>query len=472
MTPFNKHSIWLMALLAGCVSAPSEPLLLPTVTTLPTEATLTPEASSIRQIGYPEDHPEIQQPISLLSETTPELLATPLVEEFHNDGLSVEAIEQLALANNPAVGQASAKVRALRGKYVQVGIPPNPTVGYSASEVGQGGRAGQQGGYAGQEFITAGKLDKNRAIVAAEIDKAESVLRATQRRVLTDVRSSYYRALVAQQRIETAKTLLQATGEAVKASQHLLDAEEIPLAGLLQTEVEQQNAQIVHRIAENELTAAWQQLSAVVGDLDLAPQKLAGDPKALPSELDWDETLARITTLSPEMAAAFAELSRSRRALNRARVEPVPDINTQFTVQYDNSTDFTIAGIQTTIPLPIWNKNQGGIRQAQAEISVASQNIDRVALDLKNRLASTFREYANARTQAETYANQILPRAVKTFDLVQRGYSLGEVGYLDLLTAQKTYMQTNLAYLDSLNTLWQSWTEIDGLLLTDSLQMP
>lgn len=472
MTRFNRNSIWLLALLAGCASAPSEPIVLPTVSTLPAEATLAVEGSPIKQVDYTEDQPEVQQPTALLSETTPELLATPLGEEFNQDGLSVEAIEQLALANNPAVGQASAKVRALRGKYVQAGLPPNPAVGYSASEIGQDGRAGQQGGYAGQEFITAGKLDKNRAIVAAEIDKAESVLRATRRRVLTDVRRSYYRALVAQQRIETADTLLHATGEAVKASQNLLDAEEIPLAGLLQTEVEQQNAQIVHRIAENELTAAWQQLSAVVGDLDLPPQKLAGDPKVLPSEIEWDETLSRITTLSPEMAAAFAELSRSRRALTRAYVEPVPDINTQFTVQYDNSTDYTIAGIQTTIPLPIWNKNQGGIRQAQAEISVASQNIDRVALDLKNRLATTFREYANARAQAETYANEILPRAKQTFDLVQRGYSLGEVGYLDSLTAQKTLMQTNLAYLDALGSLWQSYMKIDGLLLTDSLQVP
>ena len=466
MTHYNKQSAWLLVLLAGCVSAPAGSAL-PITAAMETEA-----QDSVQLVNYTEEEPVVSQPDSLLVDEDFELIPTPPVDGFQTNGLTVEAIEQLALANNPSLGQASARVRALRGKYVQVGLAPNPTAGYSASEVGQDGRAGQQGGYAGQEFITGGKLDKNRAIVAAEIDKAEQVLRATQRRVLTDVRSSYYRALVAQQRIETAKTLLEAMGEAVNASKKLLDSEEIPLAGLLQTEVEQQNAQIVHRMAENELSAAWQQLSAVVGDLDLPPQKLVGDPKALPNELDWDETLARITTLSPEMAAAMAELSRSRRALTRARVEPIPDVNTQFTVQYDNSTDYTIAGIQATIPLPIWNKNQGGIRQAQAEISVASQNIDRVALDLKNRLASTFREYSNARTQADTYANEILPRAVRTFDLVERGYSLGELGYLDLLAAQKTYMQTNLAYLDSLNALWQSWTEIDGLLLTKSLSTP
>ena len=161
----------------------------------------------------------------------------------------------------------------------------------------------------------------------------------------------------------------------------------------------------------------------------------------------------------------MAELSRTRRTLTRAYAEPVPDLNTQFMVQYDDSTDNTIGGIQVGIPLPLWNKNQGGIRQAQAEISVASQNIDRVALDLKSRLATTFRDYCKAHSQAETYATKILPRAEQTFDLVRLGYSRGEVGYLDLLTAQRTYTQTNLAYLDALNVLWQSHVKIDGLLL-------
>lgn len=397
----------------------------------------------------------------------PEVLSIP--EIVADGGLTIEALEQMALANNPAVGQAAANVRALQGKYVQVGLPPNPTMGYVASEVGNDGFAGQQGGFAGQDFITGGKLAKNRAVVAAEIDKAEQVLTATRQRVQTDVRAAYYRALVAQRRVELATVLVEATGKAVKASNDLLEAEEIPVAGLLQTEVEQQNAEVVLRMAENELTAAWQQLSAVVGEVEMPPQKLVGDATALPSELDWQETVDRITMLSPEMAAAVADLSRSRRALNRAHAEPVPDIGTQFMVQYDNSTDNTIAGIQVGIPLPIWNKNQGGIRQAQAEITAASQNIDRVALDLQNRLAVTFREYANARTQAQSYATEILPRADRTFQLVQSGYALGELGYLDLLTAQRTYTQTNLAYLDSLNALWQNRTKIDGLLLEGSL---
>jgi cobalt-zinc-cadmium efflux system outer membrane protein len=287
--------------------------------------------------------------------------------------------------------------------------------------------------------------------------------------VRTDIRLSYYRALVAQQRVELAISLVEAAGEAVQASEDLIAAQEIPRAALLQTEVEQQNAEIALLTAENELIAVWQQMSAIAGEVDLPRQPFAGDPTILPSDLSWDKALSRLTTRSPEIATAMAELSRSRRALNRACVEAVPDVNGQLSVQYDDSTSDTIASMQVGIPLPLWNRNQGGIRQAQAEVSVASQNIDRVALDLKNRLAVAYQDYSNAQVGVETYSTEILPRAAETFDLVRRGYAAGEVGYLELLTAQRTYAVTNLKYLDALDSLWRNWTRIDGLLLDGSL---
>jgi cobalt-zinc-cadmium efflux system outer membrane protein len=287
-------------------------------------------------------------------------------------------------------------------------------------------------------------------------------------RVQTDVREVYYAALIAQRRVDLASELLRVSGEAVKASQDLRQAQEIPQAGLLQTQVEQQNAAILSLAARNEQQAAWRRLSAVVGS-ELAETRLAGDVGQLPKLLDWDEQLARVTTSSPEVAAAIAELTRAQVALQRARVEPIPDVATQFSVQFDNATEDTIVGVQMGVPLPLWNRNQGGIRQAEAEVTQAQRNAARVELNLKQRLAAAFQEYSTARSQAETYSTEILPKSRETFELVQRGYRLGELGYLDLVTAQRTYSQTNLAYLDALNSLWRSWAEIEGLLLKDSL---
>jgi cobalt-zinc-cadmium efflux system outer membrane protein len=388
-----------------------------------------------------------------------------------NPNITLLDLEQLALSQNPAIAQADARVRALRGKWVQVGLPPNPSAGYMAAEIGDEHRAGQQGGYVGQDFITGGKLGLNRAVVSQEIQQAEQQLAAMQLRTQTDVRKAYYAALVAQRRVDLAAELARVSGEAVKASHELLQAEEIPQAGLLQTQVEQQNASILALSARNEQQAAWRRLSAVVGS-DLELRRLSGDVSQLPALLDWNEQLVRVTSTSPEMSSAMAEFSRAQMALQRARVEPVPDVTTQFVAQYDNATGDAIAGVQVGIPIPIWNRNQGGIRQAEAEITQARRNMDRVELDLKQRLSIAYQEFSTARSQSETYSTEILPKAQETFDLVQRGYRLGELGYLDLLSAQRTYSQTNLAYLEALSTLWRSWAEIEGLLLSNSLSSP
>lgn len=450
---------------AGCASGPRE-----VASNSPASVT-SDKTPQVVQTAYQDETEsvELAMPPSVEgSSPKAEELAMPALLP-RAEGLTLQTLEQMALSNNPAISQFSARVRALKGKWVQAGLPPNPTAGYTAGEIGNDGAAGQQGGFVGQTFITAGKLQRDRAIVAAEITWAEQQLAATQKRVVTDVRHAYYQALLAQRRVELAEELLQVTTEAADASKSLVDAEEVPLAGLLQTQIQQQNSQVFLRTARNSQDQAWRRLSAVVSESQLPRQDLDGDVTNLPAELNWQEQLQRVQTESPEIAAAIAEMERARRALNRACVQAVPDIDTQVSVQYDAASDYTIAGVQVGMPIPLWNRNQGGIRQAQAEITEAERNVQRVEQDLNQRLADAFRSYSDSQVTATNYAADILPRSERTLDLVRKGYEQGEVGYLDLLAAQQTYSQTNLAYLDALGELWRSYVLIDGLLLDGSL---
>lgn len=420
-----------------------------------------PNASIIQPVAYEQERSET--PAIRPAEEIP--IPLPSADSV----LTLEQLEQMALGANPAVATAGARVQALRGKWLQVGLAPNPTIGYVGGEIGNDGAAGQQGGFVGQQFITGGKLGLNRAVVEQEILKAEQDWAAIQQRVLTDVRIGYYDVLISQRRMDLTRDLVGVSEQAVEASKALLKAKEVSEVGVLQTEVEAQTAQILARRARNENEAAWRRLSSVLGRPDLAPQRLAGELREAESSLNWDEQLQRLVTESPEAAAAVAELQRARWALDRAYAQVKPDVNVQVAVQYDNATGDTISGVQVGLPIPLWNKNQGGIQQAQSEIAAAERDIERVELGLRRRLATAFQTYQDASFQVTKYSNDILPKAQQTFDLVSRGYKAGEVGYLDMLTAQRTYFQTNLAYVESLRELWRSRLRIDGLLLDGSL---
>ena len=90
--------------------------------------------------------------------------------------------------------------------------------------------------------------------------------------------------------------------------------------------------------------------------------------------------------------------------------------------------------------------------------------------DRPGRLAVVFEQYTNARFQVEKYQRDILPNAEASLKLTNSGYRQGEYGYLSLLTAQRTFFRTNLAYLDALRELRATATTIEGNLLNDSLQ--
>src|SRR3990172_6950410 len=82
--------------------------------------------------------------------------------------VTLEQLERAALAHNPTLVQAATLVEAARGRTIQAGLYPNPTIGYTGSEIGNDGRGGQQGIAFGQEIVTGGKLRLSRAVAAYE----------------------------------------------------------------------------------------------------------------------------------------------------------------------------------------------------------------------------------------------------------------------------------------------------------------
>ena len=92
-------------------------------------------------------------------------------------------------------------------------------------------------------------------------------------------------------------------------------------------------------------------------------------------------------------------------------------------------------------------------------------------LQLQQRLAPVFQAYTSSQQQITTYRESILVDAQESLDLTKLGYEGGEFSHLELLTAQRTYSQANLDYLAALLKLSIARAQINGLLLSDSLQV-
>lgn len=406
--------------------------------------------------------PPSPSPIGLATGIQTEALPSPI-------SLTLSQLESLALSNNPSLAQFAAAVSSADGNWLQVGLYPNPDVGYAANQIGDRGTAGQQGAWFSQTLVTGHKLRLNRAAASQEVARTQQNLLAQRYRVLTDVRLRYYDALVAQQAFQVTSSLLKISAEGVSIAESLLKAQEASGVDVLQAKIERDVAHLNQVRAANRQAAAWRSLAAVCGVSDLKDMSVSGDIFSAWPQLEWQSSLQRLWQQSPELSAARANVARAGWVLERARVEPIPNLDTQFSPQYDTNAHNANYTVLTSIKYPLWNKNQGNIRAAQAELMAARAIVTKLELALQQRLAQTFERYANALQQSQRYRKDIMPNAQATLDMVTKGYRQGEFPYLTLLTGQRTYFQVNLAYVESLRDLWQSAATIDGLLLVDSL---
>ena len=114
--------------------------------------------------------------------------------------------------------------------------------------------------------------------------------------------------------------------------------------------------------------------------------------------------------------------------------------------------------------VPLFDRNQGNIRSARADIAKAQADLRTVELDLAYQTAQIMAEYRTAQRMVAWYEEAILPKARETVRIMQRLYSEGEINFLRLLEAQRILTETELAFVDAQERRWTGAVSIADLL--------
>lgn len=412
-------------------------------------------------------------PVSSLPARLPAPPAQPGTVSAPAPALTLESLEQIALQSNPTLAQAAARVEASRGKALQAGLYPNPTVGYQGEQIGTGGAAGElQGAFIQQEIVTAGKLRLSRAKYEQEAVQAEIQALAQEYRVRNGVRMRFYDVVLAQRLVEVRAQLLRLTEDALKTTRELVNVGAANRSDLLQAEVEARRARIDLRTAETRLPGQWAQLAAVVGQPHLPLTPLAGRLEVDGPPPDWERTLCDLLQASPELQVAQAEVVRDQILLRREQAEPVPNIRLQAATGYNFERRNTVADVQVGLRVPLFDRNQGTIRQAKAELARAVAEVTRVELSLRKRFADVATRYRTAHASAEEYRKEVLPKAKEAYELLLESFRNRRAAWPQVLVAERTWFQLQVEYLEALHELRRADVEIRGLLLADGLTQP
>jgi cobalt-zinc-cadmium efflux system outer membrane protein len=387
--------------------------------------------------------------------------------------LTLADLEQIALQRNPTLAQAAAHIEISRAKAHQAGLYLNPTVGYVSDQVGAAGTAGErQGAFIEQEIVTAGKLRLSRAKYNQEAYQAELQQVAQQYRVVNGLKVGFYDVLAAQRLIEVRRTLAENAQAALKTTEGLVNGGQASKPDLLQAQVEANRARVNLRTAESRYTRDWQHLVTLVGAPELPATPLVGKLEPEGAPLEWESALCRLLQESPELQYAQAEVVRDQIALKREQVEPIPNVQVRAATGYNYETRNVTADAQIGIRIPLFDRNQGTIRQAQGEMARAQAEVTRVELSLRRRLADAFHRYQTALDSVKDFQQNTLPKAREAYDIYFDLFRKKQAAWPQVLVAERTFVQLSEEYVSALAELREAEVTIQGLLLVDGLTAP
>ena len=387
--------------------------------------------------------------------------------------LTLADLEQMALRGNPTLAQAAANVEASRGRALQSGLYPNPTVGYTSELIGVEGTAGElQGLFIDQTIVTAGKLRLNRAKFGQEVSQMEAQALAQEYRVLNGVRTRYYQLLAMQRVLDVRAELLKVADDAVTTTEQLKNVGAANKPDVLQAHIEARQEKVALENARALYEAARQQLAAYVGQPCLPLGRLEGDLEAAGALPDYDAALAHLLEASPELQVAQAEVARDQIGLKREQIEPIPNVQVHVANGYDFETRNDVTSVQVGLHLPLFDRNQGNIHTAQAMLARSQAEVCRVELSLRQRMARTYARYRTALAVVEEYRDHSLPDAKEAYELYLTSFQNRTAAWPQVLVAQRTYFQISVDYVEALEQLRRSETAILGLLLVDGLDEP
>jgi outer membrane protein, heavy metal efflux system len=174
------------------------------------------------------------------------------------------------------------------------------------------------------------------------------------------------------------------------------------------------------------------------------------------------ERMRELVSQNPEVArwATEMELRRAVMKLEKAKTIPDPTLNGGW--KGEGHSAGWVAGV--SIPLPVFDRNQGGIKEAQYGMAKAHEDRRAAEAQACRDLAEAYQLLATSHAQGLILKEQIMPEAQKAFDASTEGYQQGKFGYLEVLDAQRTLFDAKLQWVQTLADFYAATANVEGLI--------
>lgn len=377
----------------------------------------------------------------------PPMLLDQVIEEAVSRNLRL-----LAERFNLSIGEA---------RIVQARLRPNPVLSLGGNYLDiLGSRFNPSTNAAGPTEVNA-RVDyilerankRQERIAVAEASKAVSQLELlnSTRNLILNVTSGFTDLLLAKENAALARASLEAFNQIVTVNRTRVNAGDLARVELVRSEVAQLQFANQVRQAESKVRLARNRLQALMGRLVFDPAFDVTGTLRRDALLAAKQELAQLAmTARPDLESLRRDQARSqaelRLQLAQGKVDYTVGAALNRQVGVGGLTSGNSAGIFFSMPLPVFNKNQGEIDRARREQEQIQARIRSLEQEIQAEIENAFEQFQTARQLLEQIETDLLERAKRVREITDFSYRRGEATFVELLDAQRTYNETMQGY--------------------------
>ncbi len=369
--------------------------------------------------------------------------------------------------NNPNLLAGQLNIQESRANEVTAGLRPNPELGFVADQFRIFHPNPLQPFLNAQITPTISQLIERRNKRQLRVASARLITEAAatdqldlERTLTFSLRDAFNRVLLAKALLQLAKNNLDYYNQVVRVNEERLKAGDISRVDFVRVDLQHVQFETDLVTAQVNLRTAKIQLLALLNDRRPVDSFDVTGPFAFEERLLLlDEIRKQALATRPDLRSAATQVERARAdhrlAIANGSTDPIVGLELQRT-QADNT-----AGISVQFPLRIFDRNQGEKARTSIVIQQNERNRQGVEAVVIRDVESGFASLESVASLLKPYRDRYIPESVEIRDKINFAFTNGGASLLDFLDAQRSYRDTQVAYLNLLGNYYAAANQLN-----------
>lgn len=384
--------------------------------------------------------------------------------------------EALAIAeeHHPQLRAASAQIEGAQAGITTASAYPNPEFNLLSGNQHLRMNTSVPGMLQHYSFSQPIDLPKVRRprIQAAQLGRTSSEYAMDEARLAVRgaVKQAFYEALRRKGEVGLAIENLRLIEDLRRRIQLQVNVGEAAKLELIRAHAELATARTAARSAELRLVTAIAALRAAMNapfQDNLDPQGDLDPPQILPP---LDELRREVLSRHPAVAQAKTEIQRANALLDHEKALRLPQ--PVLRGEFEQQPDLGFFRLGVSVPLPVWNRREGPINEAVANLRRAEAIAEYRQLQISSELERAYRQYEVANQQVAAYEDGVLEEAAAALRAAEAAFRFGERGIIEVLDAQRVLRNVRIDYLNARFDRQAALIELEQLRAIDSRTRP